>query len=132
MTLSLPHRLVFALAATAAIASCAAPDADAQRWTTELRADGWRPGVEVRAISDFQIDGFKVLDNSHVVIFSGAARRHLITFGSPCPGLLFAQRLGYRALSGSLGRLDRLIVFGPGTRNECVIDSIHALELIGG
>jgi hypothetical protein len=129
---SLRERGRFALALAAALCGCAAPDVNAPGWAQSLRADGWLTGAAVAKIPDFRLDGFKVLDNSHLVIYSGADRRHLVSFGTPCPGLLFAQRLGYNAIDGSLGRLDHLIVFSQGGPVACVIDSIQLLEKRAG
>jgi hypothetical protein len=116
----------------AALGACASADRPAALWSEQLRADGWQPGAAVATVLNFRIDGFRVLDNSHLVIYSGFGRRHLVSFGTPCPGLLFAERLGYHAIDGSLGRLDHLIVFGQGTHIECVIDSMQPLEKLAG
>jgi len=127
------HPLALALVAAASLGACAGTGPAANEWADQLRADGWKPGATVPSIPDFRIDGFKALDASHLVIYGGVDRRHLITFGSPCSGLLFAQRLGYSVPSGSLGRLDRLMVFGhQGIHVECVIDSIQSLEKVTG
>ena len=121
-----------ALALACALCGCAGADIDAPGWAESLRTDGWQPGAPVAKIPEFRLGGFKVLDNAHLLIYSGIDRRHLVSFGAPCPGLLFAERLGYHAIDGSLARLDHLIVFGHGAHNECVVDSIQPLERLAG
>ena len=127
------HRtLLITLTAVAWVGACTTTGSATTDWSEQLRSDGWKPGATVMSIPNFRIDGFKALDDSHLVIYSGVNRRHLVSFGAPCSGLLFAQRLAYSAPGGSLGRLDRLTVLGQGIRIDCVIDSIQPLEKIAG
>jgi hypothetical protein len=129
---TLPARRLAILCAVAGLSACATNGPATSPWTEQLRADGWKPGATVMSIPDFRIDGFKPLDDSHVVIYSGVNRRFLVTFNAPCSGLSFAQRLAYRTPGGSLGRHDRLTVVGQGLPVDCVIDSIQPLEKIAG
>jgi hypothetical protein len=117
-----------ATTAAALLTACASKPED--DWTAQLRARGLAPGETVNSIPDFRIDGFNVLDAQHLILHTGFQRRHLITFGSPCSGLRFAERLAYRAPAGSLGRLDTLTVVGQGPTVPCVIDSIQVLKPI--
>jgi hypothetical protein len=116
------------LAACALAAACASTPED--DWAAQLRAKGLAPGETVNSIPDFRIDGFNVLDAQHLILYTGVQRRHLVTFGSPCSGLRFAQRLAYHAPAGSLGRLDTLTVVGQGPTVPCVIDAIQVLRPI--
>lgn len=114
-------------AAALATACASAPEDD---WSAQLRARGLAPAESVSSIPDFRIDGFNVLDSQHLILYTGFERRHLVTFGAPCSGLRFAERLAYRATAGSLGRLDTLTVVGQGPTVPCVIDSIQVLNPI--
>ncbi|MDH4059335.1 MAG: DUF6491 family protein [Aquincola sp.] len=113
------------LAVVIVAAACAStPD---EHWTEQLTARGLAPAETVNSIPDFRLDGFNVLDSEHLIVYTGVQRRHLVTFGAPCPGLRFAQRLAYDGTAGSLGRLDTLTVIGQGPAVPCVIESIRVL-----
>ena len=130
-SLSARHLTIAVSIATAGLSACASAD-PTPSWSERLRAEGWTPGAPVMSIPDFRIDGFKALDDTHVLIYSGVNRRHLVTFGAPCLGLLYTQRLAYRVPGGSLGRFDRLTVLGQGIPIDCTIDSIQTLEKRAG
>jgi Family of unknown function (DUF6491) len=118
------------LAAALTLAACATgPETS---WAERLQAKGLMLGDTVTSIPRFRLDGFDALDAEHVILYTGVNRRHLVTFGAPCHGLNFAQRLAYRAPAvGSIGRLDTLTPLGQGAGTvPCVIDSIQELKAV--
>ena len=123
-------RFAFLGLAVAAVLAGGCASAPQDDWAVQLRAKGLAPGETVSSIPDFRIDGFDVLDAQHLILYTGHQRRHLVTFGTSCPGLRFAERLAYRPTAGSLGRLDTLTVVGQGPTVPCVIDSIQVLKPI--
>jgi hypothetical protein len=116
--------------AGALLAGCAAPTpSESIAWRDRLEQLGYKPGATVDSIPQFRIDGFNVLDPTHLVLYTGHDRRHLVTMGTPCPGLTFAERIGYSTSGGSLTRFDKLyVVDRQRIELPCVIASLQALD----
>jgi hypothetical protein len=111
---------------------CAAPTpTESIAWRDRLEQLGYKPGAAVDSIPQFRIDGFKVLDPLRLVLYTGSDRGHLVTMGTPCPGLAFAERIGYSTSGGSLTRFDKLYVLDR-QRIElpCVIASLQSLDKV--
>lgn len=104
------------------------PPAPPTAWITKLEALELATDREVDSIPAFRIDGFRVLDATHVLIHSGPQRSHLVTLSGSCSGLGSAQRLGYTTSGGALTRFDKLIVVGTQLDSQCPVESIQALK----
>jgi hypothetical protein len=108
--------------------SSSGPPLPPTAWISKLQALELAPERDVDSIPAFRIDGFKVLDATHVLIHSGAQRSHVVTLNATCSGLGTAQRLGYTTSGGALTRADKLIVVGNLADAPCPVESIQALK----
>jgi Family of unknown function (DUF6491) len=120
----------FALATAAALAACAgAPTPESRVWIGTLEQLHLQPETEVESIPHFRIDGFKVLDSMHVVLYTGARLAHVVTLRDPCAGLETAVRLGYTTSAGSLTRFDKLFpVDRDRSEQPCLVARIQSLK----
>jgi hypothetical protein len=119
----------FAAAALAAasLAACAAA-APEPPWQDRLAATGWTVGEEVETVPAFSFDGFDALDDAHLVIHVGTARRVLVTTGPGCVALDDAHRVAWRGSGHTLSRLDPLRIAPAGVLpSRCLVDSIRLL-----
>jgi Family of unknown function (DUF6491) len=118
------------LVCAAALAACAgAPTPDSRVWIGTLEQLHLKPDVEVESIPHFRIDGFKVLDSMHVVLYTGPRLGHVVTLRDPCAGLEFAVRLGYTTSAGSLTRFDKLFpVDRDRSEQPCLVARIQTLK----
>ena len=123
-------RVALCVAAVLASACGSAPSSDSYAFRQHLETLGYRAGAPVESIPHFRIDGFSVVDDTRLIVQSGAARSYLVTLSPPCTGLATVQRLGYTTSAGALTRFDKLILVGVDNNPRCSLDSIVALERI--
>jgi len=118
------------LTCAALLAACAgAPTPDSRVWIGTLEQLHLQPDTEVESIPHFRIDGFKVLDSMHVVLYTGPRLGHVVTLRDPCAGLESAVRLGYSTTAGALTRFDKLIpVDRDRSELPCLVARIQTLK----
>jgi Family of unknown function (DUF6491) len=132
-----PSRLpvLSAILGAALVAGCGSfassgPPVPPTAWIGKLEALQLAPDRDIDSIPAFRIDGFRVLDATHVLIHSGTQRSHVVTVSGPCTGLGTAQRLGYTVSGGALTRFDKLIVVGNPLDTACPVESIQTLKTL--
>jgi hypothetical protein len=125
------HRIT-TLCCAAALAGCAgAPTPESRVWLGTLEQLHLQPDAEVESIPHFRIDGFKVIDSMHVVIYTGQRQDHVITLRDPCAGLDSAVRLGYTTSAGALTRFDKLFPFDRDRSEQpCLVARIQTLKRV--
>ena len=110
-----------------AVSGCALmPKASLQ---SQLAKGGYQVGPTVDDISSFRINGFNVIDDTHVVLDTGPSSRYLVSLRTRCTMLPFATRIGFTSTpSNRLTRLDSLIVADRPGVQRCPINQIQKLD----
>ena len=113
------------------LAACASgPTPESTTWIIGLEAMGLAPDANVESIPNFRIDGYKVIDDLHVVLYTGRKQQHVVTLRDNCRGLETAQRLGHTSSGGALTRFDKLIVVEFQSSEPCPIAMIQTLKVL--
>jgi len=122
--------LLCTLSCAALLVACAgATKPETTAWVLALEANHLATDGEVPSIPHFRIDGFKVLDATHLILYTGVRSSHLVTLRDDCIGLAGAARLGYSTSGGSLTRSDKIIpIAGDRSEPPCLVARIEALK----
>lgn len=117
------------IAATALLlAACATVSEPEPSWQDKLATSGWKLGPELDSVTSFAVSNFDALDDRHVVLHLGTARRVLVTAGPGCFGLDETRRITWKSFGSMLHRFDELRVRQPGMpASTCRVESIHQL-----
>ncbi len=96
---------------------------------SRLATRGYQLGAPVFDISSFRVNGFNVLDDTHVVLDTGPGSRYLLSLRVRCTSLPYATRIGFTSTpSNRLTKLDSLIVADRPGVQSCPIDEIQKLD----
>lgn len=120
--------------ATLALAACQAPDSatsgsnirdlDAALADMEVRL-----GDEQRSISNFTLNGFRAINETSLVVTSGANNRYLLNLTSPCFGLPYATGVRIESRTNNIMTFDNIVVEDLSGQPElCQINKIYELE----
>ncbi|MDB6061588.1 MAG: hypothetical protein JWM78_1691 [Verrucomicrobiaceae bacterium] len=102
---------------------------EASTLDTKLTKLGYAQGDVVDNIRDYRIDGWNYLDDKHIMIYSGASSRTLITLQTSCYELSGAENLGFSTTARNLTKFDKVVVRGPGgIPRQCQISEIRQLN----
>lgn len=86
-------------------------------------------GEEVNNVPNFQLNGWKRINDESLVITAGVHDHYLITLLTPCYGLAFAFRVAIESRGLHLTRFDDILVNDMHDGLErCRIDRIYKLD----
>ncbi len=106
----------------------AALAADQATLETRLTKLGYAQGEKVDSIHDYRIDAWNYLDDRHIMIYTGASSRALISLQTSCYELSGAEHIGFSTTARNLTKFDKVVVRGAGgIIRDCQISEINLL-----
>ncbi len=86
-------------------------------------------GEPVRSVTEFRIDGWRAIDDRHLILTAGRHDHYLVELAGVCPELRSAFRIGLESRTGSLTRLDSILVRSMHSLiDTCQIREIYRLD----
>ena len=114
-----------------ALATASSLTTAADSWQQRLEERGYRVTTETAEVRNYELNGWNALDETHLMINAGPSRRYLVTFRSPCRELRNNEVIAFSNTVNRLTKFDKAVVRGTGgIKEDCFIESIHALEKI--
>jgi len=108
--------------------ACAAQSELGMSLEEKLVARNFELGESVDRIRKYNINGWSVLDSTHIILNAGASDHYLVNLRRRCDDLNSAIDIAFTSTAGNLTRADRIIVNGPGNfTNHCYILSFTRL-----
>lgn len=108
--------------------ACASPQG-ASSLQQKLAKRGYALGEQVVDLQQYQLNGWRYLDDRHLIIETGPSQHYLLTLRTSCHELSTMEDLGLSSTAGRLTRFDSVVFRrGDGFHHDCPIDTIHRLE----
>ena len=87
-----------------------------------------QPGNKIERIRDFQVDGWRFIDNYNLIINAGFKDQYLVSLQSPCLPLQSAFSIGFTSTAGTFDKFEDIVVRNAFGRPEhCPISDIVKL-----
>lgn len=103
--------------------------AESKDVSAKLTELGYEPGEAVDRVDNYRVNGWNYIDNRHIVIYAGPAKRFLITTLNDCQDLSSTEHIGFTSTVNSLTKFDKLIVrSASGIMQNCPITEIRTLS----
>lgn len=113
------------------LAACATKPAEPVSLADRLATRNYMLGEEVDRIRDYRINGWKDVDDWHVIITAGVRDEYLVALRNRCTEMRSATHLAFSTTVGSLTEFDELMVTAPGGYVEhCYIKAIYKLAKV--
>src|SRR5688572_27166912 len=119
------HRIHATLAALVLTGATTAATADPTSSLRRLTALGYERGAPVQILPEDVIDHWDYLDNTAVIVHSGAGGHYLVSLTTECPALASASMISFNtAITGGLVESGALVVGSSASAPECAIGQI--------
>ena len=114
----------------AALSACATRPPEPELTLEQRLAEkGFAIGEQVRAIRDWNLNGWSYVDDQHFIMHSGVRDRYLVTLRTPSMDLRSAVNIAFTTTVGSLRDTDLVVVrVTGGITSQYMIDTLHRLE----
>lgn len=90
-----------------------------------------RPSEQPVRIRDYQVDSWRYIDRTHLIVEANVNDLYLVSLHSNCFGLQSAFTIGVTSGGGSVDRFENIVVRDVSGRTErCPISEIVKLEKI--
>lgn len=127
--------LASALMFAAAGSSLAAEHAEKAEYSEQIKAElaerGLRLGERVNRVRQISISDSDRLDNQHLLLTIGVAKKYLMRLDRPCPGLSNGATIQFSTVGSDVTEQDQIRVTNSGLdRGVCQIGEIRKLEKI--
>ncbi|WP_373077723.1 DUF6491 family protein [Zhongshania sp.] len=85
---------------------------------------GYRPGESVDGVADYQVSDWQYLDDRHLIFSNSNAEHYLLSLRKNCTALRSAEQLAFKPISGTLTRIDDVVVSNSEELAHCEIETI--------
>ncbi|MEJ8567158.1 DUF6491 family protein [Elongatibacter sediminis] len=128
--ISIVSRYLLILASVLALAACASTPPEKLTLKQKLEQRHYTVGESVERIRNYRLNGWNSIDEKHLIIHTGPSDSYLITLRNPCHNLRSAENIAISSTTGSVTRMDKVMVRDrpSGYVEHCMIDSMHELN----